>query len=85
MLFWKKAKQKVIANRLVEEKIYEKVLGEIESGQRRDGLWAKAISKSRGNEQEAKAAYIEYRVQSIKDEAEFANVLFNEEEQINKP
>lgn len=81
MSFWKKAKQTAIVNRLVEEKIYEQVLHEIESGLRRDGLWAKALQKSRGNEQEAKALYIEYRVQSVKDEAEIAQTLSNEREE----
>lgn len=80
MSFWKKAKQTAIVNRLVEEKIYEQVLREIESGLRRDGLWAKALQESRGNEQEAKALYIKFRVQSIKDEAEIAQTLSNAQE-----
>ena len=75
MSFWKKVKQTAIVSRLVEEKLYEQVLREIESGTRRDGLWAKAFQKSRGNEEEAKALYIEYRVQSIKDEAELSTEL----------
>ena len=75
MEFCEKAKQSDILGRLVEERIYEQVLREIESGIRRDGLWAKALQKSRGNEQEAKALYIEYRVQSIKDEAEISETL----------
>lgn len=79
MLLWKKAKQTAIVNRLIEEKIYEQVLREIESGLRRDGLWAKAIQRSRGNEQHAKALYIEYRVQSIKDEGKIAEALSNKE------
>jgi Ankyrin repeat len=75
MSFRKKAKRTAIVDRLVEEKLYEQVLREIEAGMRRDGLWAKALQKSRGNEQEAKALYIEYRVQSIKDEAEISAAL----------
>jgi len=81
MPFWKKAKQTAIVSRLVEEKIYGQVLREIESGFRRDGLWAKALQKSRGNEQETKAFYIEYRVQSIKDESEIAETLSTEQEE----
>ena len=72
MSFWKKVKQTAIVDRLVEEKLYAQVLREIESGLRRDGLWAKAFQKSHGNEQKAKALYYEYRIQSIKDEAEIA-------------
>lgn len=81
MSFWKNAKKTAIVNRLVEEKIYEQVLREIESGLRRDGLWAKALQESRGNEQEAKALYIKFRVQSIKDEAEIAQTLSNAQEE----
>lgn len=75
MSFWKKVKQTVIVDRLLEEKLYEQVLREIESGIRRDGLWAKALQNSCGNEQEAKALYIKYRVRSIKDEAEISEAL----------
>lgn len=65
-----KSKQAVIVNRLAEEKIFEQVLREIESGLRRDGLRAKALHKSRENKQEARSLYIEYRVQPITDEPE---------------
>jgi len=58
MAFWEKAKQAAIVNRLIEEK--ERVLHEVESGIRKDGLWAKAFQKSRGNEQKARALYFEY-------------------------
>lgn len=68
MSFWKKAKHASIENRLVEEKIYEQVFQELESGVRSDGLWIKAFQKGEGDEQKAKALYIEYRVQAIKDE-----------------
>ena len=77
MTFWKKAKQTAIVNRLVEEKIYEQVLMEIESGIRRDGLWAKALQESRGDTQEAQGYYIKFRVQSIKDETELAQTLLD--------
>jgi len=71
MSFWKKVKQTAIADRLVEEKLYELVHRELESGERRDGLWAKAFQNSQGDEQKANALYIGYRVQSIKDEGKF--------------
>ncbi len=75
MSFWKKVKRTAIVDRLVEEKLYEQVLREVESGVRRDGLWAKAFQKSHGDEQKAKALYFEYRLQSIKDEAEISAAL----------
>lgn len=56
------------AERLVEEQIYAQVVDELSKGQRRDGLWAKALSDSDGDETRAKALYIKYRVQSIVDE-----------------
>lgn len=75
MSLWKKAKRALVVNRLVEEEIYARVLEEVESGYRRDGLWAKALRKGLGDEQKAKAYYIEYRVQSIKDEMEITEAL----------
>jgi hypothetical protein len=55
---------------LLEEQLYEQVVHELGNGQRRDGLWAKALANSDGLEEKAKALYIRYRVQSIKDEIE---------------
>ena len=60
------------AARLVEEELYEQVVRELSEGQRRDGLWAKAIAHSDGSEDRAKALYIKYRVQSLRDELEIA-------------
>lgn len=63
---------------LVEEKIYGQVIEELESVTRRKSLWEKALQKSRSNEQKAKVLYVEYRVQSIKDEAVIARTLAEE-------
>ena len=60
---------KEAAARLAEEALYEQVAAEIAAGIRRDGLWAKAIVQSGGSEELARVAYIELRVQSLKDEA----------------
>lgn len=54
-----------------EEALYAAVLKEMESGIRKDGLWAKALAKSEFNHDKAKALYIELRVQSVKDENDF--------------
>lgn len=56
--------------RLFEERIYAQVVDELAQGNRRDGLWAKAISESGGSIDSAKGLYIRYRVQSIMDEIE---------------
>ena len=58
------------ATRIQEEQLYEIVAIEIDQGVLRPGLWAKAFAKSNGEENVAKANYIELRVQSLKDEIE---------------
>ncbi len=66
------------AKRLLEEKLYEKVVEELATGHKRNGLWAKAIANSNGVEEKAKALYIQYRVQSIKDEEEIFSAIAEE-------
>lgn len=56
------------AYRLTEEALYAEALREIESGQRRDGIWAKALAESEMDQGKAGAKYIKLRVQSLKDE-----------------
>ena len=63
-------KKRSAAARIIEEQLYEQVVNELASGQRRNGLWAKAIANSNGQDEKAKALYIQYRVQSLKDEYE---------------
>ena len=58
------------AQRLREEHLYERVVDELAHEKRRNGLWAKALADSSGNKEHAEALYIQYRVQSIKDELE---------------
>lgn len=53
----------------VEERAYEESLQETESGELRKGLWAKAFAVCQGNEQQAKAKYIELRTAQIIAEA----------------
>ena len=63
-------KQNSARSRLIEEKMYEFVSEEIKNGQKREGLWAKAMSISEGSLEKAKSEYIKLRVQSLKDELE---------------
>ncbi|PKO63141.1 MAG: hypothetical protein CVU24_00660 [Betaproteobacteria bacterium HGW-Betaproteobacteria-18] len=58
------------ASRIADEVLYEQVVLELAEGEKRLGLWAKALSDCQGDEQKARALYIRYRVQSIKDEIE---------------
>ena len=50
-----------------EEKFYELAYDEIESGNLKKGLWAKAFSEAEGDEKKAKALYTKYRFDQIKD------------------
>jgi hypothetical protein len=54
--------------RETEEQLFAQVAREVESGHRRDGLWAKALVEASGDETLAKAQYIQLRVQAIIDE-----------------
>jgi len=54
-------------SRLEEELIYKHILMEMESGIIREGLYAKALANSPGDEDKAKSLYMKYRVRSIKD------------------
>ena len=63
------------AGRLAEEELYLQVVDEISNGIIRDGLWGKAKVESAGNDEAAKALYIKYRVQAIKDEATVASAI----------
>lgn len=75
MSIWKKTRRAAAIGRLQEEELYAQAHREIERGIRRDGLWAKALQRAHGREHEAKALYIQYRVQSLKDEAELAEMV----------
>ena len=77
----KQLRTRAASTRLTEEAIYAEVLREIESGARRDGLYAKAIAECNGDIASANAAYIRLRVQSIRDEIEIAGALASEEKQ----
>jgi hypothetical protein len=46
-------------------KFYEQVSKEIQSGIKEDGVWAKAYAMSSGDEQKAKAQYIELMVERL--------------------
>lgn len=74
------------AYRLTEEALYAEALREIELGQRRDGLWAKAMAESDMDQGRAGAKYIKLRVQSLKDEVTlFISAIKNAESQQPSP
>jgi hypothetical protein len=51
-----------------EEAMLAVIMSEIESGQRRQGIWAKALMDSDGDNDRAESLYIKYAVQSLIDD-----------------
>ena len=81
---FEKLRRRSAAARLLDEPLYEQVLSELENGQKRNGLWAKALANSDGLIEKANALYIQYRFQSIKDEMEIASAIAEEAEKLSK-
>jgi len=52
-----------------EEDFWATAMTEVETGQRRAGIWAKAFAESDGDETKAKVAYLKARVQQLTDAA----------------
>lgn len=57
-----------------DESLYEKVAEEIQRGEIRTGLWAKALAEADYDEAKAKARYLKLRVSSLKDEIASENM-----------
>lgn len=55
-------------SRKEDEKLFLAVHDELAKSKVNQGLWVKALSKSNGDENQAKAKYIKLRVQSMKDD-----------------
>lgn len=53
-----------------DEDHWATAMNEVESGQRRPGLWAKAFAESEGDETKAKVAYLKSRVQQLTEVAQ---------------
>ena len=68
--FKRKVETTLAESRLVEELIYKHILEEMDSGVIREGLYAKAMANSNGDEAKAKSLYMKYRLQSVKDAME---------------
>ncbi len=63
-----KVRLRSAAFRIEEEKLYAAVAAELSAGERREGLWAKALVNAGGDEAKASANYLKIRVQSLRDE-----------------
>ncbi|PHS55496.1 MAG: hypothetical protein COB17_11510 [Sulfurimonas sp.] len=71
-------KKKEITERAEDEILFEYVMEEMEKTEPIKGLWAKAIAHSEGNNDKAKSMYMQFRVQSIKDEFDAVRIIYNE-------
>lgn len=61
--------------RIIEEHIYELVAEELQRGEKRIGLWTKAVALSDGNQAKAESLYIQLRAQSLVDEQRVINEI----------
>ena len=70
MSLFSSAKAKLAASKLAEEQLYAQAAEEVASGQIRQGLWAKALAESDGDETAAKGRYLKLRVEIMRAEAD---------------
>ena len=75
MSFFASAKAKLAASKLAEEELYAQAAEEVASDQIRQGLCAKAIAETGGDEVAAKAHYLKLRVEIMKAEAEVTDYV----------
>jgi hypothetical protein len=67
----------ITTDELTEENHWATAMNELESGQRRTGVWAKAFAESDGDEIQTKVAYLKARVQQL---TEFQKEQFKQQE-----
>lgn len=72
---FKKIKLNRAIDRLVEERLFELALDEIEQGEIRRGIWGKALANSEGDEAKARSIYVSYRVEAMKDESQIIDAI----------
>jgi len=65
---WQKVQDRVVLTRLEEEALHAVALEHYESGERRKGLWAKALIESEGSLPKAEAVYLRLLVTAMRDE-----------------
>jgi len=82
--FFSSAKAKLAASKLAEEQLYAHAAEEVASGQIRQGLWAKAIAETGGDEAAAKAQYLKLRVEIMRAEAEITEFAANKASRANE-
>lgn len=81
MKFFSRGNRQEAQARILEERLFREAAKEVESNIIREGLWAKALANSEGNQDKSKALYLRYRVQSMYDELDMAVESAMEEQQ----
>tara|TARA_B110000503_G_scaffold95977_1_gene144421 strand:+ start:266 stop:718 length:453 start_codon:yes stop_codon:yes gene_type:complete len=79
MSFFNQFNKMTILQRQHETKLYGLVMDEIKDGIRHQGSWGKALVKCEGDEQKASAEYIKIRVQELKDDMTYINIIQDEQ------
>jgi len=67
-----------------EEGLYEQAAREIQSGHRREGLWAKAQIRAKGDPHRAESEYLKLLVRAISDDSVLAEKMRKEQERISE-
>ena len=69
--------------RKIEEYYFNLVAQELEQNIKHNPTWVKALSKSKGDTEKAKSYYIDYRVQSLKDDT-ILREEYNKQKEVKK-
>ena len=64
----KKNDKKISSNANIDERLWEQADAELNSDNRKSGLWAKSYSEAQGDESKAKALYLSYRASELQYE-----------------
>ena len=68
MAIFDRAKDASVEARRRDEEYNARAMYEIQSGKRRDGLWAKALASTNGDKAAAKLTYFKLLVQALQDD-----------------
>jgi hypothetical protein len=75
MGLFRSARDRLVLSRMQEEEIHAAALREVESGRRRDGLWAKALIEGSGERSRVESIYLRELVAAMRDESYIARRL----------
>lgn len=75
---FKKFRTNRAVSRLVEDRLYELALDEVDKGILKRGPWARALSQSDGIDEKAKSIYLQFRVEAMKNEAQVINAVMDD-------